>query len=67
VRATRGAVEGAWYFENKVVYLSKTGLTRLGWFTEKGDVDAPVGYDGNRNAYRDFGPASRSLHYSSIC
>nr|ACE95183.1 TRAUCO [Pinus radiata] len=53
VRATRGVVEGAWYFEINVVYLGKTGHTRLGWSTEKGDVDAPVGYDGNSYAYRD--------------
>nr|XP_019705994.1 LOW QUALITY PROTEIN: protein TRAUCO-like [Elaeis guineensis] len=54
VRATRGVVEGAWYFEIKVVKLGETGHTRLGWTTEKGDLQAPVGYDGNSFGYRDI-------------
>ncbi|KAJ0242216.1 Protein TRAUCO [Hirschfeldia incana] len=53
VRATRGVVEGAWYFEIKVVSLGETGHTRLGWSTEKGDLQAPVGYDGNSFGFRD--------------
>ena len=54
VRATRGVVEGAWYFEIRVVNLGETGHTRLGWSTEKGDLQAPVGYDGNSFGYRDI-------------
>lgn len=54
VRATRGVTEGAWYFEIKVVHLGETGHTRLGWSTEKGDLQAPVGYDGNSFGYRDI-------------
>ncbi|KAF8041193.1 hypothetical protein BT93_B3198 [Corymbia citriodora subsp. variegata] len=54
VRATRGVVEGAWYFEIKVERLGETGHTRLGWSTEKGDLQAPVGYDGNSYGYRDI-------------
>ncbi|XP_027355163.1 protein TRAUCO [Abrus precatorius] len=54
VRATRGVAEGAWYFEIKVVNLGETGHTRLGWSTEKGDLQAPVGYDGNSFGYRDI-------------
>ncbi|KAM6596593.1 hypothetical protein CsatA_007117 [Cannabis sativa] len=54
VRATRGVVEGAWYFEIKIVKLGETGHTRLGWSTEKGDLQAPVGYDGNSFGYRDI-------------
>ncbi|KAI3683294.1 hypothetical protein L1987_83797 [Smallanthus sonchifolius] len=54
VRATRGVMEGAWYYEIKVVSLGETGHTRLGWSTEKGDLQAPVGYDGNSYGYRDF-------------
>ncbi|XP_022898981.1 protein TRAUCO-like [Olea europaea var. sylvestris] len=54
VRATRGAEEGAWYFEIKVVHLGETGHTRLGWSTDKGDLQAPVGYDGNSFGYRDI-------------
>lgn len=53
VRATRGVQAGAWYFEVKVVKLGPTGHTRLGWSTEKGDLQAPVGYDGNSFGYRD--------------
>ncbi|KAI8526143.1 hypothetical protein RHMOL_Rhmol13G0285900 [Rhododendron molle] len=53
VRATRGVVEGAWYFEIRVVSLGATGHTRLGWSMEKGDLQAPVGYDGNSFGYRD--------------
>ncbi|PRQ33020.1 putative B30.2/SPRY domain, concanavalin A-like lectin/glucanase domain-containing protein [Rosa chinensis] len=54
VRATRGVVEGAWYFEIRVVSLGETGHTRLGWSTDKGDLQAPVGYDGNSFGYRDI-------------
>lgn len=54
VRATRGVTEGAWFFEIKVVHLGETGHTRLGWSTEKGDLQAPVGYDGNSFGYRDI-------------
>ncbi|KAL2942019.1 Protein TRAUCO [Bienertia sinuspersici] len=54
VRATRGVSEGAWYYEIKVVSLGETGHTRLGWSTEKGDLQAPVGYDANSFGYRDI-------------
>ena len=54
VRATRGVIEGTWYFEINVLRLGETGHTRLGWTTEKGDLQAPVGYDGNSYGYRDI-------------
>ncbi|KAK4782941.1 hypothetical protein SAY86_007315 [Trapa natans] len=54
VRATRGVLQGAWYFEIKVVALGETGHTRLGWSKEKGDLQAPVGYDMNSYGYRDI-------------
>ncbi|KAL5831874.1 hypothetical protein ACOSQ4_017228 [Xanthoceras sorbifolium] len=54
VRATRGVAEGAWYYEIKVEKLGETGHSRLGWSTEKGDLQAPVGYDGNSFGYRDI-------------
>lgn len=54
VRATRGVNEGAWYFEIRVLKLGESGHTRLGWSTEKGDLQAPVGYDGNSFGYRDI-------------
>ncbi|XP_024391213.1 uncharacterized protein [Physcomitrium patens] len=53
VRATRGISEGAWYFEIVVKDLGKTGHTRLGWSTWKGDLQAPVGFDANSYAFRD--------------
>jgi Set1/Ash2 histone methyltransferase complex subunit ASH2 len=53
VRATRGVMGGAWYFEIRVVNLGDTGHMRLGWSPEKGDLQAPVGYDGNSYGYRD--------------
>jgi len=53
VRATRGVVECAWYFEIRVLNLGESGHTRLGWSTEKGDLQGPVGYDGNSFGYRD--------------
>ncbi|KAL2329219.1 hypothetical protein Fmac_022646 [Flemingia macrophylla] len=34
--------------------LGESGHTRLGWSTEKGDLQAPVGYDGNSFGYRDI-------------
>lgn len=51
VRAAYGAHEGCWFFE--VVINQHSGNTRLGWSTEKGDLQAPVGYDGFSFAYRD--------------
>ncbi|KAJ6790707.1 putative protein TRAUCO [Iris pallida] len=53
VRATRGVLHGHWYFEIKVLRLGPTGHVRLGWATEKGDLQAPVGYDGSSYGYRD--------------
>ncbi|XP_068660439.1 protein TRAUCO [Aristolochia californica] len=54
VRATRGVQDGAWYFEIRVSKLGPTGHTRLGWSMEKGDLQAPVGYDANSFGYRDL-------------
>ncbi|XLU60370.1 hypothetical protein S245_019579 [Arachis hypogaea] len=54
VRPTRGVVEGVWYFEIRVLHLGETGHTRLGWSIEKGDLQAPVGYDGNSFRYKDI-------------
>ncbi|XP_020100253.1 protein TRAUCO [Ananas comosus] len=54
VRATRGVMDGAWFFEIRIVRLGETGHTRLGWTTDKGDLQAPVGYDGHSYGYRDI-------------
>lgn len=54
VRANRGVDDGAWYFEITVEFLGPTGHTRLGWATQKAEVQAPVGYDAQSYAYRDL-------------
>ncbi|KAH7286200.1 hypothetical protein KP509_33G062900 [Ceratopteris richardii] len=54
VRATRGVVEGAWYFEIVVKMLGPSGHTRLGWSTQEGEIEAPVGFDNHSFAYRDL-------------
>ncbi|MCO5548132.1 hypothetical protein L7F22_001590 [Adiantum nelumboides] len=53
VRGTRGVVEGAWFFEILVKSLGPSGHTRLGWSTQKGEIQAPVGFDNYSYAYRD--------------
>ncbi|GJM88031.1 hypothetical protein PR202_ga04049 [Eleusine coracana subsp. coracana] len=54
VRATRGVAAGDWYFEVKVVHLGSTGHTRLGWATNRADLQTPVGYDAYGFGYRDI-------------
>jgi hypothetical protein len=51
-RGSFGASEGSWFFELEVI--PTTGNTRLGWSTEKGDIQAPVGYDKYSYSYRDI-------------
>ena len=55
VRATHGVASGSWYYEIKVntPHNGEDGHTRLGWCTEMGELQAPVGYDHNSYAYRD--------------
>jgi len=55
VRATHGVASGSWYFEVKVntPQNGEDGHTRLGWCTEMGELQAPVGYDQNSYSYRD--------------
>ena len=56
VRATHGVASGAWYFEVKILEPmngEEDGHTRIGWCTESGDLNAPVGYDINSYSYRD--------------
>uniref|UniRef100_A0ACD5XPD9 Uncharacterized protein n=1 Tax=Avena sativa TaxID=4498 RepID=A0ACD5XPD9_AVESA len=52
VRATRGVASGAWYFEVKVLRIPPAGGTRLGWATNKADIQTPVGCDGFGFSYR---------------
>jgi len=51
VRSSFGIKEGSWYYEIEI--LPHQGNTRLGWSTEKGDIQAPVGYDKFSYSYRD--------------
>jgi len=51
VRGAFGISEGTWYYEIEI--LEHEGNTRLGWSTEKGDVQAPVGYDKYSYSFRD--------------
>ena len=55
VRATHGVGSGSWYFEVRVntPLNGEDGHTRLGWCTDMGELQAPVGYDHNSYAYRD--------------
>ena len=55
VRATHGVGAGCWYYEIKIKppLNEEDGHTRIGWCTDSGDVQAPVGYDVNSYAYRD--------------
>jgi Set1/Ash2 histone methyltransferase complex subunit ASH2 len=52
VRATRGVASGAWYFEVTVLRIPPQGGTRLGWATNKADIQTPVGCDGFGFSYR---------------
>mmetsp|Transcript_11604 Transcript_11604/g.42437 ORF Transcript_11604/g.42437 Transcript_11604/m.42437 type:complete len:296 (-) Transcript_11604:123-1010(-) len=54
VRATHGVAYGSWYFEVLVKHLGATGHCRLGWSTERGELQAPVGYDDRSFSYRDI-------------
>ena len=73
VRATHGVREGSWYFEIKVAspLHGEDAHTRLGWSTEMGELQAPVGYDANSYSYRDIGGAkfheSAGAPYGEAC
>jgi len=51
-RASFGVSQGSWYYELQIV--SKTGNVRSGWSTEKGELEAPVGFDKFGYSYRDI-------------
>eukprot|EP01104_Vermistella_antarctica_P017073 TRINITY_DN5984_c0_g1_i2.p1 TRINITY_DN5984_c0_g1~~TRINITY_DN5984_c0_g1_i2.p1 ORF type:complete len:567 (+),score=122.21 TRINITY_DN5984_c0_g1_i2:92-1792(+) len=54
-RSSFGAVEGTYFFEVQVAGDNGgQGHFRLGWSTEKGDLQAPVGYDRFSYSYRDI-------------
>ncbi|CAI5474571.1 unnamed protein product [Closterium sp. Yama58-4] len=53
VLATRGVLEGAWYFEIHMLHLGSTGHTRIGWATQRADMQTPVGFDTWGFGFRD--------------
>ena len=59
VRATHGVSNGCYYYEVLVQepLHGEDGHMRIGWSTEAGDLQAPVGYDVNSYAYRDVNGA----------
>ena len=75
VRATHGVGSGSWYFEVRVntPLNGEDGHTRLGWCTDMGELQAPVGYDHNSYAYRDrvanaaIGSPGSTLHPNPRC
>lgn len=54
-RASFGASEGTWYYEITIKDTPSNGHSRLGWSTQRGDKQAPVGYDKFSYSYRDTG------------
>ena len=56
VRASHCATQGAWYFEVRIdePLHGEDGHTRIGWSTEMGELQAPVGYDSHSYSYRDI-------------
>jgi len=56
IRATHGVIGGSWYFEVRVgaPLNGEDAHLRLGWCTEMGELQAPVGYDKNSYSYRDI-------------
>eukprot|EP01102_Stenamoeba_stenopodia_P001678 TRINITY_DN11519_c0_g1_i1.p1 TRINITY_DN11519_c0_g1~~TRINITY_DN11519_c0_g1_i1.p1 ORF type:complete len:849 (+),score=175.81 TRINITY_DN11519_c0_g1_i1:211-2757(+) len=53
-RGSWGATFGAWYFELQINQEGAEPHFRLGWSTEKGDLQAPVGFDRFSYSYRDI-------------
>jgi len=50
-RASHPVIDGSWYFE--ITINPHKGNVRLGWSTERGDSQAPTGYDKYSYSYRD--------------
>ncbi|KAH3745538.1 set1/Ash2 histone methyltransferase complex subunit ASH2 [Pelomyxa schiedti] len=67
-RSNVGVSSGAYFFEVEILP-TQQGHVRLGVSTEKGDIQAPVGYDHYSYSYRDVDGAifhqSRSAPYAS--
>jgi len=55
VRATHPVSDGSWRFEVQVRQVDRTQVhTRIGWCTEKADLQTPVGFDAFGFCYRDI-------------
>ena len=52
-RSTLVVNEGAWYFEVVVAHLGDSGHVRVGWSTNKCELNAPVGFDQHGYGYCD--------------
>eukprot|EP01100_Stratorugosa_tubuloviscum_P015194 TRINITY_DN856_c1_g1_i1.p1 TRINITY_DN856_c1_g1~~TRINITY_DN856_c1_g1_i1.p1 ORF type:complete len:167 (-),score=70.32 TRINITY_DN856_c1_g1_i1:28-528(-) len=53
-RASHGANKGIWYYEIDIQPSGPNSHFRIGWSTEKGDAQAPVGFDRHSYSYRDI-------------
>ncbi len=54
VRGTHGVSEGDFYFEVRLAAVQpEKAHVRIGWITDSGDLQAPVGWDRFGYAYRD--------------
>ncbi|CAM9772273.1 unnamed protein product, partial [Phaeothamnion confervicola] len=62
-RATLGVDDGNWYWELVCLEPEKPDShCRAGWSTDRGELQAPVGYDRRSYAYRDI--AGSKVHDS---
>lgn len=60
-RSTLFVNEGAWYFEAVVAHLGDSGHVRIGWSTNKCELNAPVGFDEHGYGYCDV--SGQKVHH----
>ena len=60
-RSTIFVNEGAWYFEAVVAHLGDSGHMRIGWSTNKCELNAPVGFDEHGYGYCDV--SGQKVHH----
>lgn len=53
VLCTHGVSKGEWFYEIKVNQALFSSHVRVGWMTDKGDLQAPVGFDRFGYSFRD--------------
>mmetsp|Transcript_13808 Transcript_13808/g.37303 ORF Transcript_13808/g.37303 Transcript_13808/m.37303 type:complete len:297 (-) Transcript_13808:206-1096(-) len=54
IRGNHGVHVGTWYCEARITHAGPTGHVRLGWCTNKAELQAPVGFDAHGYSYRDL-------------